>query len=192
MMVRADGSKELIALDDGHREHAESWSDLLRSCKQRGMAAPVFAIGDGAMGFWVVIWNSQDREHAEAAARAFTTEYGPKWPKAAAKITEDLDVLLEFFNNSDGRWVHLRTRNPIESTFATGRLRQRVTNGPGSRAAGVAMTFKLIESAQARWRALSASPRRRPARNSTTASSPNVPTSQEVDSRLRNMPIHRS
>ncbi len=129
-MARADGSKELIALDDGHREHAESWGDLLRTCKRRGVAAPVFAIGDGALGFWAVIWNSEDREHAEAAARAFTTEYGPKWPKAAAKITEDLDVLLEFFNNSDEHWVHLRTMSPIESTFATGRLRQRVTNDP--------------------------------------------------------------
>jgi putative transposase len=53
-------------------------------------------------------------------------------------------------------WIHLRTTNPIESTFATVRLRQRVTKGPGSRAAGVAMAFKLIESAQTRWRAINA------------------------------------
>ena len=52
--------------------------------------------------------------------------------------------------------IHLRTTNPIESTFATVRLRQRVTKGPGSRAAGVAMAFKLIESAQTRWRAVNA------------------------------------
>ena len=50
--VRADGSKELIALDDGHRESTESWLDLLRSCKRRGMRAPVLASGDGALGFW--------------------------------------------------------------------------------------------------------------------------------------------
>ena len=54
------------------------------------------------------------------------------------------------------RTIHLRTTNPIESTFATVRLRQRVTKGPGSRAAGVAMAFKLIESAQTRWRAVNA------------------------------------
>ncbi len=53
-------------------------------------------------------------------------------------------------------WIHLRTTNPIESTFATVRLRTRVTRGPGSRAAGIAMAFKLIESAQARWRAVNA------------------------------------
>jgi transposase-like protein len=76
--------------------------------------------------------------------------------KAAAKITANLDVLLQFYNYPAEHWVHLRTTNPIESTFATVRLRQRVTKGPGSRAAGLAMAFKLIESAQARWRAINA------------------------------------
>ena len=193
--VRADGSKELVALEDGHRESSESWADLLRSCKRRGMRAPVLAVGDGALGFWAAvrevfpdtceqrcwfhkianvlnvlpksaqpgakaalaeIWNAEDKAHAEAAARAFATEYGTKWPKAAAKITEDLDVLLAYFDYPAEHWIHLRTTNPIESTFATVRLRQRVTKGPGSRAAGVAMAFKLIESAQTRWRAVNA------------------------------------
>ena len=53
--VRADGTKELIALDDGHRESTESWADLLRGCKRRGMAAPVLAVGDGASGFWAAV-----------------------------------------------------------------------------------------------------------------------------------------
>lgn len=193
--VRADGTKELIALDDGHRESTESWADLLRSCKRRGMRAPVLAVGDGALGFWSAvrevfpetreqrcwfhkianvlnclpksaqpgakaalaeIWNAEDKQHAEAAAKAFAADYGVKWPKAAAKITEDLDVLLAFYDYPAEHWVHLRTTNPIESTFATVRLRQRVTKGPGSRAAGVAMAFKLIESAQRRWRAVNA------------------------------------
>jgi hypothetical protein len=73
-----------------------------------------------------------------------------------AKITDDLDVLLAFYDYPAERWIHLRTTHPIESTFATVRLRQRVTKGPGSRAAGIAMAFKLIESAQRRWRALNA------------------------------------
>jgi transposase-like protein len=193
--VRSDGTKELIALDDGHRESTESWADLLRSCKRRGMAAPVLAVGDGALGFWAAvrevfpetreqrcwfhkianvlnclpksaqpgakaalaeIWNAEDKEHAERAAKAFAADYATKWPKAATKITDDLDVLLGFYDYPAEHWVHLRTTNPIESTFATVRLRQRVTKGPGSRAAGVAMAFKLIESAQARWRAVNA------------------------------------
>jgi putative transposase len=53
--VRADGTKELIALADGHRESSESWADLLRSCKRRGMRAPVLAVGDGALGFWAAV-----------------------------------------------------------------------------------------------------------------------------------------
>ena len=50
--LRADGTKELVALEDGHRESTESWLDLLRSAKRRGMRAPVLAVGDGALGFW--------------------------------------------------------------------------------------------------------------------------------------------
>jgi putative transposase len=96
------------------------------------------------------------KDHALKAAKAFEADYGAKWPKAVAKITDHLDVLLAFYDFPAEHWIHLRTTNPIESTFATVRLRQRATKGPGSRAAGVAMAFKLIESAQARWRAVNA------------------------------------
>jgi len=193
--VRADGTKELVALADGYRESAESWADLLRDCKRRGMAAPVLAVGDGALGFWKAVrdvfpqtreqrcwWHkignvlaalpksaqpgakkalaeiyaAEDVDHARNAAQQFAADYGVKWPKAAAKITDDLDVLLAFFDFPAEHWIHLRTTNPIESTFATVRLRQRVTKGPGSRAAGIAMAFKLLEAAQARWRAVNA------------------------------------
>ena len=102
------------------------------------------------------IYNAEDIDKAQVAAKAFELDYGAKYPKAVAKITEDLDVLLEFYKYPAEHWIHLRTTNPIESTFATVRLRQRVTKGPGSRAAGIAMAYKLIESAQARWRKLNA------------------------------------
>lgn len=110
----------------------------------------------GARAALAEIWNAEDKDHAKAAVKAFVADYGTKWPKAAAKITDDLDVLLAFYDFPAEHWVHLRTTNPIESTFATVRLRQRVTKGPGSRAAGVAMAFKLIASAQNRWRAVNA------------------------------------
>jgi putative transposase len=84
----------------------------------------------------------------------FAADYGTKWPKAAATITDDLDVLLALCDYPAEHWIHLRTTNPIESTFATVRLRQRVTKGPGSRAARVAMAFKLIASAQTLGRAV--------------------------------------
>jgi transposase-like protein len=193
--VRADGRKELVALADGYRESVESWADLLRDCRRRGMVAPVLAVGDGALGFWgalrevfpdtreqrcwfhktanvlaalpksahpgakkalAEIWNAEDRRHALDAVTAFDAAYGAKFPKAVAKITDDIDQLLAFYDYPAPHWIHLRTTNPIESTFATVRHRTKVTKGPGSRAAGLAMAFKLIESARARWRAVNA------------------------------------
>jgi hypothetical protein len=87
---------------------------------------------------------------------AFEAAYGVKFPKATAKITDDRDQQLAFYDYPAEHWVHLRTINPIESTFATVRHRTEITKGPGSRAAGLAMAFKLIESAQDRWRAVNA------------------------------------
>ena len=193
--VRSDGRKELVALADGYRESAESWADLLRSCRRRGMTAPVLAVGDGALGFWKAvrevfpetreqrcwfhvqanvlaalpksahpgalaalreIYNAEDIDKARVAIKAFEVDYGAKYPKAVAKIVDNADVLLEFYRYPAEHWVHLRTTNPIESTFATVRLRTKVTKGPGSRAAGIAMAYKLIDTAQARWRSINA------------------------------------
>jgi len=98
------------------------------------------------------IRDAEDREHAEKAVRDFAAAYKAKYPKAVAKITDDQEQLLAFFDFPAEHWVHLKTSNPIESTFATVRLRTKVTKGPGSRAAGLAMVFKLIEAASERWR----------------------------------------
>jgi transposase-like protein len=87
---------------------------------------------------------------------AFAKQYGAKYPKVVKRITDDEDELLAFFDYPAEHWIHLRATNPIESTFATVRLRTKVTKGAGSRAAALAMVFKLIESAQARWRAVNA------------------------------------
>src|SRR5438067_4201520 len=102
------------------------------------------------------IRDAEDREHAEKAVRDFAAAYQAKYPKAVAKVTDDQEQLLAFYDLPAEHWVHLKTSNPIESTFATVRLRTKVTKGPGSRAAGLAMAFKLIECAQARWRAVNA------------------------------------
>jgi len=102
------------------------------------------------------IWNAEDKTHARAAAQAFVAAYGAKFPKATAKITNDLEELLAFYDYPAEHWIHLRTTNPIESTFATVRHRTKVTRGPGSRSAALAMAFKLIEAAQARWRTVNA------------------------------------
>jgi putative transposase len=110
----------------------------------------------GAKKALAEIWNAEDKDHALAAVKAFEAAYGAKFGKAVSKVTDDIDELLAFYDFPAEHWVHLRTTNPIESTFATVRHRTKVTKGPGSRAAGLAMAFKLIESAQARWRSVSA------------------------------------
>jgi transposase-like protein len=191
--VRLDGIKELIALAEGLRESTESWADLLRDCRRRGMRDPELVVGDGAMGLWKAlaevfpgarhqrcwvhkarnvsnalpksaqpgatkamqeIYNAEDREHAEQAIEAFAKTYGAKFPKAVVKITDDQEELLAFYDFPAEHWIHLRTTNPIESTFSTVKLRTKVTRGAGSPAAALAMVFKLVESAQDRWRAI--------------------------------------
>ena len=191
--VRADGTKELVAVADGERESTDSWADLLRHLRRRGMRAPVVAVGDGALGLWAALrevfpatrhqrdWvhkvanvlgclpksvqagarkalaevrDAADRGHAEQAIQAFAHDYGVKWPKAVAKVVDDAEELLCFFDFPAEHWLHLKTSNPIESTVSPVRARTRVTKGSGSKAAGLAMAFKLLEAAQDRWRAV--------------------------------------
>jgi putative transposase len=188
--VRPDGTKELVALADGYRESTESWAEVLRSLRDRGLAAPVLAVGDGALGFWgalrevfpsareqrcwvhvtanvvdalpkrlypeakdalAAIYGAESRTAALDAVKSFAEAFSG-FPKAVKKISSQLDVLLAFYDFPVEHWIHLRTTNPIESTFSTVRLRTKVTRGAGSRKAGLAMAYKLLDSAQARWR----------------------------------------
>jgi len=100
------------------------------------------------------IYQAETRSDAEAGIRRFEQAYGDKYPKAVAKLTKDRDTLLAFYDSPAAHWVHLRTANPIESTFATVRLRTRVTKGAGSRRRGLVMAYKLLDAAQDRWRSI--------------------------------------
>lgn len=103
----------------------------------------------------MAIYTADTRAIALDAVARFATEFAA-WPKAVARVTDELDTLLAFLDYPAEHHIHLRTTNPIESTFATVRLRTRVTKGAGSRAAGLAMAFKLVDAAQARWRRINA------------------------------------
>jgi transposase-like protein len=92
------------------------------------------------------------RKDAGQAIDAFVAEFEPKWPKAAEKLTKDREQLLAFYDYPGEHWRHLRTTNPIESSFATVKLRTRVTKGAGSKDAALAMAYKLLDAAQDRWR----------------------------------------
>jgi len=194
MGTREDGTKELIAVVDGHRESKESWVELLRDLKARGLAdPPKLAVGDGALGFWAAMaeefpetreqrcwvhktanildklpkrmqpqakklihemYLAATRDDAEKVYGRFVTEYGAKWPKAVDCLIRDHDALFAFYDFPAEHWVHLRTTNPIESTFATVRHRTRQTKGCGSRLATLTMVFKLATQAEKHWRRL--------------------------------------
>lgn len=189
-----DGTKELVAVYDGHRESKESWMWILRELKARGLhRAPEVSVGDGALGFWAALeeefphsreqrcwvhktanildklpkrvqphakslihemYLAPTREDALKAYKRFINEYGAKYPKAVGCLTKDKDVLFTFYDFPAEHWKHLRTTNPIESTFATVRHRTRQTKGCGSRTATITMVFKLARQAEKRWRRL--------------------------------------
>ena len=100
------------------------------------------------------IWKSPTKKEALKAMDYFVEKYGTKYEKACQCLIKDRDVLLTFYDFPAEHWAHLRTTNPIESTFATIRLRHRRTKGSGSRRTSLAMIFKLAESASKKWRRL--------------------------------------
>jgi transposase-like protein len=100
------------------------------------------------------IWMAETREKAEKAFDAFIAKYKAKYSKAVECLTRDREVLMTFYDFPAEHWVHLRTTNPVESTFATVRLRHCRTKGNGSRIACLTMVFKLMEMAQRHWRKL--------------------------------------
>ncbi len=194
MGAREDGVKELVAVHDGNRESKESWLEVLRELKARGLReAPKLAVGDGALGFWSALeeafpstraqrcWvhktaNILDKlpKHKQTHAKSlihdmylagtyeeaikaydrFVDEYSAKWPKAVECLTKDKEVLFTFYDFPAEHWPHLRSTNPIESTFATVRHRTRQTKGCGSRTATLTMVFQLARRAEKHWRRL--------------------------------------
>jgi len=189
--VREDGAKELLAVEDGYRESTDSWAEVLRELKARGLNEPKLVTADGALGLWGALrdvfphareqrcWvhktanvldalpkrvqpqakrmlheivQAPTRKDASRAIDGFVAEFEPKWPKAAVKLTKDRDALLAFYDFPAEHWRHLRSTNPIESSFATVKLRTRVTKGAGSKDAALAMAYKLLDAAQDRWR----------------------------------------
>jgi len=190
--VRLDGTKELVALADGFRESKDSWRDLLRDLKARGLTlGPRLAIGDGALGFWAAldevyaetrhqrcwvhktanvlsalpkslhsqakadlhaIWMAPTRREAHQAFDRFITRYRAKYPKATDKLVKDRDALLAFYDFPAEHWQHLRTTNPIESTFATVRHRTTRAKNCLSRATFLGLAFKLVQEAEKSWR----------------------------------------
>jgi transposase-like protein len=196
----ASGRKELLAVEDGFRESAQSWRELLlRLRDENGLELdPELATGDGALGFWQAlhevwpktkqqrcwvhktanvlnklpaslqgkakqdlhaIYEAANRNQAEQALDRFLAKYEAKYDKAAACLAKDRESLLAFYDFPAEHWKHVRSTNPIESTFATVRLRTAKTKGCLSRQTALAMVFKLTQSAERSWRRLDGSER---------------------------------
>jgi putative transposase len=196
----ASGRKELLAVEDGFRESAQSWRELLlRLRDENGLKLdPELATGDGALGFWQAlhevwpktkqqrcwvhkvanvlnklppslqgkakqdlhaIYEAENRKAAEEAFDRFVAKYGVKYGKAVACLVKDRETLLAFYDFPAEHWKHVRTTNPIESTFATVRLRTDKTKGCLSRQTALAMVYKLAKSAERSWRRLDGSER---------------------------------
>jgi transposase-like protein len=113
--------------------------------------------GPSAKSMLHEIWMAATRDDAVKAMEKFAATYQAKYPKAVECLLKDQEELLAFYDFPAEHWQHLRTSNPIESTFATVRLRTSKTKGAGSRIACLAMAFKLVESAQNHWRKLNGS-----------------------------------
>jgi len=194
MGATEDGTKELVAIQEGHRESEQSWLDVLRDLKDRGLEmGPELACGDGSLGFWKAlpqvypqarwqrcwmhktcnvlnhfpkgqhgvvkgkiqaIWMAATKAEALEALERFKRDYEKKYLKAVECLMKDKQELLAFYDFPAEHWQHLRTTNPIESTFATVRLRTAKTKGCGSRQACLTMVFKLCQSAERSWRKL--------------------------------------
>ena len=103
------------------------------------------------------IWMAETKAEAEKAFDFFVAAYGAKYDKAVERLTKDRERLLSFYDFPAEHWKHIRTTNPIESTFATVRLRTVKTKGCLSRKTALAMAFKLILSAKRKWRKLDGS-----------------------------------
>ena len=100
------------------------------------------------------IWMAETKADAIKALDLFEETFRAKYESAVSCLTSDREVLLAFYDFPAEHWIHLRTTNPIESTFASVRLRTNKTKGCGSRIACLTMVFKLAMSAQKRWREL--------------------------------------
>lgn len=202
VIIGADraGKKHLLALAEGYRESTESWLEVLRDLKQRGLNAPAIAVADGALGFWAALpqvwvgtkeqlcWLHKTRnilnklpksEHTEATERLRAIylareENGEtarqRAEKLAKKLIQDwrkmgyeeaakcfekaIERLFTMFEFPIDHCRHLRTTNPIESPFATVRLRTNATRRMRTRKSGLYLVFKLLEKAERNWQRL--------------------------------------
>jgi len=193
--VNENGEKEPLAIVEGYRESTESWAEVLRDLKVRGLTDPKLFAGDGALGLWGAInkvypkadhqrcwvhkmrnvlvhfpkrlhaevklllrqmYNADTRKQSEVLMAQFADLYSHEYPRAVECLLKDQDALLTYFNYPKEHWASLKTTNPIESVFATVKLRTNAARRIKSPRSALYLIFQLILRAQKRWRRLNA------------------------------------
>lgn len=196
VLIGADtaGNKHLIALREGYRESTESWGDLIRDCRKRGLNEPACWIADGALGLWAAIdeqsphsarqrctnhktmnvvdklprneqpeavkrlraiWQAEDEKMARKLAAALVHDFRTAgYDRAADCLENDLDRCLTFFKFPQAHWSHLRTSNPIESVFASVRLRTNAAKRFKKTRSGVCLVYQVMVRLSRNWRRL--------------------------------------
>lgn len=189
------GRKEPLAIVEGYRESTESWAEVLRDLKARGLTDPKLFVGDGALGLWGAInevypeaehqrcwvhkmrnvlthfpkrlhdevtgllremYKADTRDNAETLMRQFAHGYGDTYPRAVDCLLKDQEALLTYYRYPKEHWVSLKTTNPIESIFATVKLRTNAARRIKSPRSALYLIFQLMVRAQRRWRRLNA------------------------------------
>jgi putative transposase len=189
------GEKEPLAIVEGYRESTESWTEVLRDLKARGLSEPKLFCGDGALGLWGAIdqvypetdhqrcwvhkmrnvlvyfpkrlhgevtrrlrqmYDAETRATSEKLMQQFAETYGRVYPRAVECLLKDQDALLTYFKYPKEHWVSLKTTNPIESIFATVKLRTNAARRIRSPRSALYLIFQLILRAQQRWRRINA------------------------------------
>ncbi|MFQ5498610.1 MAG: IS256 family transposase [Candidatus Zixiibacteriota bacterium] len=193
--VNENGEKEPLAIVEGYRESTESWAEVLRDLKARGLTDPKLFGGDGALGLWGAIdkvypkadhqrcwvhkmrnimihfpkrlhaevklllrqmYDADTRKQSEVLMAQFAEVYGRDYPRAVECLLKDQDALLTYFKYPKEHWVSLKTTNPIESIFATVKLRTNAARRIKSPRSALYLIFQLIIRAQNRWQRLHA------------------------------------
>ena len=188
--VNEHGRKELISVMEGYRESYESWREIWRGVRERGLIAPLVVVGDGIPGLWKALseiyprtkaqrcwkhkmvnvldkvpslkqeevldrlraaYETDTRAKAEQHLAVLAEDLQNRYPRAAQCIREDQEALLCYFDYPAAHWIHLKTTNPIESIFASVRLRTYVLRRFQKAHSGAAFVYKIIERLSQGW-----------------------------------------
>jgi transposase-like protein len=193
--VNEQGEKEPLAILEGYRESRESWAEVLRDLKARGLTDPKLFCGDGALGLWGAVnevypqarhqrcwvhkmrnvlthfpkrlqdevtqqlremYHAKTKAASRALMRQFAETYERTYPRAVECLLKDQDVLLTYFDYPQEHWLSLKTTNPIESIFATVKLRTNAARRIKSPRSALYLRLQLILRMQTRWRRINA------------------------------------